>query len=118
MARTYRPLMPRPTMDDRPNSAARGYGSDWRALRAKQPRTPCVDCRRPWHRSFNLDHVKPRSQGGTDDPANLEWRCPGCHSRKTDRFDGGFGRPIRAPEPAKTPDVAPQHDRGGGGVKS
>lgn len=80
----------------RPSAAARGYGADWRKLRESTPRTSCVDCGAIWQRSFHLDHVQPKSQGGTDDVSNLRWRCLRCHSRKTARQDGGFGRAPKA----------------------
>lgn len=38
----------------------------------------------------HVDHVVPRSRGGTDDPANLRASCPTCNMRR------GYGR---------TPDV-------------
>src|SRR6266568_365335 len=81
----------------RPNSGARGYGADWRKLRAAQPHTPCVEpgYGKPWHPSFHLDHVRSRRQGGTDDPSNLAWRCASCHSRKTAIQDGRWSLPGR-----------------------
>jgi 5-methylcytosine-specific restriction endonuclease McrA len=85
----------RTEMARRPNASARGYGSRWRALRASTPPAPCADCGRPWAKSYHLDHVRARSTGGTDDPANLQWRCGRCHSRKTSALDGAFGNPRR-----------------------
>lgn len=67
----------------RGNSTTRGYGTDWRKLRATVPPTPCVDCGAAWTPGHNLDHHIPRSRGGTDDKSNLRWRCHGCHSVKT-----------------------------------
>lgn len=83
----------------RPSAGARGYGADWRKLRAAQPRTPCVEpgCGAPWRHDHHLDHVVPRARGGTDDPSNLAWRCASCHSKKTAGSDGGFGNPPRGP---------------------
>lgn len=37
----------------------------------------CVLC---WLPASHQHHIKPRSHGGTDDPANLVWLCAGCHS--------------------------------------
>ena len=48
-----------------------------------------------------VDHIVPRSAGGTDDWSDLQTLCASCHSRKTALHDGGFGRP-------------PTHRRGGG----
>jgi 5-methylcytosine-specific restriction protein A len=44
-----------------------------------------------------VDHIVPRSAGGADTPGNLQPLCRPCHSRKTARFDGGYGRPIFLP---------------------
>jgi 5-methylcytosine-specific restriction protein A len=43
-------------------------------------------------RSVDVDHIVPRRAGGSDDPSNLQGACHACHSRKTARADGGFGR--------------------------
>jgi 5-methylcytosine-specific restriction endonuclease McrA len=44
----------------------------------------CASCRRivdgP---DAQVDHMLPLSEGGTDDLANLQTLCIGCHSRKT-----------------------------------
>jgi 5-methylcytosine-specific restriction endonuclease McrA len=77
----------------RPSASARGYGTDWQALRASTPRTPCTGCARPWKSGFHLDHIKARNAGGTDNASNLHWLCHSCHSRKTAKKDGGFGHP-------------------------
>jgi 5-methylcytosine-specific restriction protein A len=80
---------------ERPNSAARGYGAKWRKLRAfVLAREPL--CRRCLANgrttpATEVDHVKPKEQGGTDDSANLQGLCHQCHSIKTATEDGGFG---------------------------
>jgi hypothetical protein len=28
--------------------------------------------------TFHLEHIVPRSRGGSSEPANLAWSCPGC----------------------------------------
>jgi 5-methylcytosine-specific restriction protein A len=85
----------RETDKRRGSSASRGYGTDWRKLRATIQPTPCVDCGARWNPSFHLDHLTPRSRGGNDEPMNLAWRCPPHHAAKTAREDGGFGNPSR-----------------------
>lgn len=35
--------------------------------------------------SFHLEHVIPRSKGGSDGLDNLAWACPSCNLRKSDR---------------------------------
>jgi hypothetical protein len=35
--------------------------------------------------TFHLEHIVPRSRGGSSEPANLAWSCPGCNLRKSDR---------------------------------
>jgi 5-methylcytosine-specific restriction protein A len=79
----------------RPTAADRGYGTDWRKLRAAMPRAPCAMCGRPWAPSFHLDHRTARAQGGTDHPSNLQWLCQSDHAAKTARADGGFGNARR-----------------------
>ncbi|HOY04179.1 MAG TPA: HNH endonuclease signature motif containing protein [Saprospiraceae bacterium] len=31
---------------------------------------------------FSIEHIMPRSKGGTDDPDNLAWACMGCNGMK------------------------------------
>lgn len=40
----------------------------------------CVDCFSPY--DLTIDHVIPRSKGGSDDDDNKETRCRRCNSRK------------------------------------
>ncbi len=46
----------------------------------------CTGCRFafPFH-SFHIDHIVPRSKGGTDHPDNLQLLCGACNSLKGDR---------------------------------
>lgn len=32
---------------------------------------------------FDVDHIVPKSKGGTNDPSNLQLLCPNCHKGKT-----------------------------------
>lgn len=36
---------------------------------------------------LTIDHVKPRSWGGSSDPENLQWLCRRCNSSKGNRHD-------------------------------
>lgn len=46
----------------------------------------CVRCP---SRATTVDHVIPRSRGGTDDESNLQALCATCNGRKAAREDGG-----------------------------
>ena len=41
-----------------------------------------------------VDHIKPKAKGGTDEETNLEAICTVCHTRKTTIENGG--RPKQA----------------------
>lgn len=32
--------------------------------------------------TFSIDHITPRSRGGTDEPGNLAFACQGCNNKK------------------------------------
>lgn len=40
----------------------------------------------------HVDHIIPLAKGGDNDLSNLQPLCASCHSSKTVREDGGFGR--------------------------
>ena len=88
---THKP--PRVSLPDgRPSASARGYGVEWRRLRltilAQRPVCEHCDCQA----SEDIDHIVPLERGGTNEPNNLQALCHSCHSRKTAKYDGGFGR--------------------------
>lgn len=77
----------------RGTSTERGYGSAWQKIRlavlVEEPL--CVRCLaqgivKP---SEEVDHILPKSRGGTDDRSNLQGLCRTHHSRKTMTEDGG-----------------------------
>ncbi len=75
----------------RPSARERGYDAEWERLRAKYlAANPfCFACGEP---STDVDHIVPKSLGGSDDEDNLQALCHRCHSRKTATLDGAFGR--------------------------
>lgn len=66
----------------------RGYGHQWTKLRLsildrdKHLCQPCMAEGRLTPARM-VDHIKPKAEGGTDDPANLRAICGGCHAAKT-----------------------------------
>ena len=87
--RTVRPVRP---IDKRGAYAYRvgGPGGKWKALRERILRNqPFCICGK---RSVEVDHIQARRNGGTDHESNLRAMCHSCHSQKTARSDGAFGR--------------------------
>ncbi|MBK8270176.1 MAG: HNH endonuclease [Planctomycetes bacterium] len=90
------PFRPLPAVQ-RQSAHARGYGRRWekiaKAFLAEHPicENPFGDHGAVVVPSEHVDHVVPRSRGGTDDVANLSAICARCHSKKTCLYDGGFG---------------------------
>ena len=66
----------------------RGYGYAWQKLRKlvlQRDDYLCQECYRnkKLTPATDVDHIKPKSAGGTDDPENLQSLCKGCHSLKS-----------------------------------
>jgi 5-methylcytosine-specific restriction enzyme A len=86
----------RPWEHGRPSSAERGYGATWKRLRrlilARDPL--CVLCLAAGHGSpsTTVDHIVPRSQGGTDEESNLRGLCRAHHETKSAREGQAAGR--------------------------
>jgi hypothetical protein len=54
--------------------------------------------------SFHVEHILPVSLGGTDDPDNLAWACPGCNLKKSNRIaavDPATGMEVRLFHPRR-----------------
>jgi 5-methylcytosine-specific restriction protein A len=85
------PARPR---DTRPSAAARGYDSKWRFIRAQflKFNSNCDHC---GAKATEADHIKTLASGGTHAWENLRPLCKSCHSRKTAKYDGSFGRSKR-----------------------
>ncbi len=75
--------------DERPTAHERGYGARWRKLRARYlaAHPTCVDPFRlhagQVRVATDVDHIKPRVEGGSDRDDNLQSLCHSCHSHKT-----------------------------------
>jgi ATP adenylyltransferase len=54
-------------------------------------------------RALEVDHIKPRNKGGTDEISNLQALCYSCNAMKRDRDDTDF-RAVRAAYHHKPPD--------------
>ncbi|WP_231359841.1 HNH endonuclease [Escherichia coli] len=66
----------------------RGYGTSWDKLRPLilgRDKHLCMNCQRAGRiaPATTVDHIVPKSRGGTDDPSNLESLCWPCHRGKT-----------------------------------
>lgn len=93
---SLRPKPKRPVsnwaLSSRKSASERGYGAEWKKTRErimKRDKRLCQPCLRAGRTTLatQVDHKKPKSQGGTDDDDNLEAICDQkpfrCHSRKT-----------------------------------
>ena len=73
---------------ERGSSAQRGYGSNWRRLRAmivQRDSGLCQLCKAEgkYQTGSHVDHITPKAQGGSDEPSNLQLLCVDHHKRKT-----------------------------------
>jgi len=75
---------PRLYDDRRGSSTQRGYGYAWQKRRAEfiKKFPCCARCPRP---TTDVDHIVPRSRGGSDDDSNLQPLCSFHHKQKTAR---------------------------------
>lgn len=81
--------------DDKAGSTTqRGYGHDWRKLRARilrRDRHLCQQCLREGRvtEATDVDHIVSKAAGGTDAEANLQSLCRDHHLAKTAREGRG-----------------------------
>ena len=66
----------------------RGYGTEWTKLREvilKRDAGLCQPCKSTDRVTLarEVDHIKPKAEGGTDDESNLQSICRACHLTKT-----------------------------------
>lgn len=81
---------------ERPSPARRGYDAAWRKKRKAflQQHPDCADPYRIHQEpvtATDVDHIKPKKEGGTDEDSNLQSLCHKCHSRKTALEDSRWG---------------------------
>ena len=76
--------------DRRPSASQRGYGAQWRRVRAEhlEMEPDCRSCGAP---AREVDHIVTRRSGGSDDHDNLRSLCKPCHSRRTAIEQSGWG---------------------------
>lgn len=78
----------------------RGYGSTWdklrrRVLRRDAGMCQCDECKKlkRIRAAHHVDHIIPRSRGGSDDMSNLRAVNRECHKRITIEQNGGTYKP-------------------------
>ena len=69
-------------------ASERGYGNDWKVLRQQalsRDNFLCQSCRTNgvYTPATDVDHIKPKSQGGTNAMSNLQSLCKSCHREKS-----------------------------------
>ena len=75
-------------------AAQRGYGREWRRLRTAVMQRDRALCQAHlvggrYVAAQAVDHIVPKSAGGTDDAANLQALCHQCHAIKTAKEGAG-----------------------------
>lgn len=70
-------------LTDEIKPAKRLSSEDWQIVRCAvldRDNYRCKKCGRPGR---EVDHIKPKKLGGTDDLSNLQTLCSNCHTKKT-----------------------------------
>ena len=80
------------------NRHEQGYGTAWVKLRKvviERDKHLCQHCLAKGRATAGtqVDHIKPKAQGGTDDLDNLQLLCRPCHDRKSVLDRGWRPRP-------------------------
>jgi 5-methylcytosine-specific restriction enzyme A len=72
-------------------ASQRGYGGAWAKLRllVLHEEPLCCVCGAP---ATDVDHIIALARGGDNSRGNLQALCKSCHSVKTLRDDGGWGK--------------------------
>jgi 5-methylcytosine-specific restriction endonuclease McrA len=84
---------------------------------AKRDRYACQYCGgQPGAESITIDHVRPRSQGGTSNWTNCVAACEGCNARKGDRTPEQAGMRLRR-RPVR-PEWKPLYTEAGARIES
>ena len=79
----------------------RGYGAQWQKARLvilARDLYLCQPCKTQGRTTpaKQVDHIKPKASGGTDDHDNLQAICEDCHKAKTAREAAeAAGRPMK-----------------------
>lgn len=74
-----------PRLEPKKNWGSGRGGRPWRRLKQKihtRDEWTCLCCGRVTM-DLELDHIKNKAQGGTDDESNLQSLCAPCHKKKT-----------------------------------
>ena len=76
----------------------RGYGKEWdkaRRLALQRDNGLCQPCLAAGRvtRASQVDHIKPKAHGGTDELSNLQSICKDCHDIKTAEDEGRSLKP-------------------------
>jgi 5-methylcytosine-specific restriction protein A len=97
----------------RGTTTERGYGNQWRKLRAKLlvAHPYCAWCGST--EKLSIDHIVPRAAGGTDDPSNLRVLCFRCNTRRRRGWEGGGDASKRLPEMTTPPEIREKNVRTG-----
>lgn len=83
-------------MTSKPSTTARGYGWRWQKLSAEVLRRDRNICRYCGAHATTVDHIVPKTRGGTDAWDNLAACCRRCNGSKQDK---PRPKPIEKPRP-------------------